>query len=200
MQPLSQREYARRRGVRHSAVQRAIAEGRITTLQDGRIDPALADRQWAENTITPAGDGSKLLRARTVYMVSKARLADMQLKRLAGELLPATEVKIASFNATRRIRDACMNIPTRCCGAAAAEIRRAMEDAGMPVEMAASIAGKLNLAAVETILSAEIRTVLNMLADNLEKEKRPNETEANNNECTDAADARDHCRVARPRG
>ncbi len=182
MQPLSQREYARRRGVRHSAVQRAIAEGRITTLPDGRIDPALADRQWAENTITPAGDGSKLLRARTVYMVSKAGLADMQLKRLAGELLPTAEVKIAAFNAARRIRDACMNIPTRCCGAAAAEIRRAMEEVGMPAEMAASIAGKLNLAAVEMILSAEIRTVLNMLADNLEKEKRPNETEASNNE------------------
>ena len=174
MQPVSQREYARRRGVRHSAVQRAISEGRITTLPDGRIDPAMADRQWSENTITPEGDGGKLLRARTVYMVSKARLADMQLKRLSGELLPAAEVKIAAFNASRRIRDACMNIPTRCCGAVAAEIRRAIEEMGMPGEMAT----RLNLAAVETILSGEIRTVLSMLSDSFEKESvDENETE-----------------------
>jgi hypothetical protein len=177
MQPVSQREYARRRGVRHSAVQRAISEGRITTLPDGRIDPALADRQWSENTITAEGDGGKLLRARTIYMVSKARLADMQLKRLSGELLPAAEVKIAAFNASRRIRDACMNIPTRCCGAVAAEIRRAIEEMGMPGEMAT----KLNLAAVETILSGEIRTVLSMLSDSFEKEKSADENETSKN-------------------
>jgi hypothetical protein len=168
MQPVSQREYARRRGVRHSAVQRAISEGRITTLPDGRIDPALADRQWSENTITAEGDGGKLLRARTVYMVSKARLADMQLKRLSGELLPAAEVKIAAFNASRRVRDACMNIPTRCCGAVAAEVRRAIE---------AAVTGTPNLAEVENILSGEIRTVLNMLSDSLEKEQSTNENE-----------------------
>jgi hypothetical protein len=177
MQPVSQREYARRRGVRHSAVQRAISEGRITTLPDGRIDPALADRQWSENTITAEGDGGKLLRARTVYMVSKARLADMQLKRLSGELLPAAEVKIAAFNASRRVRDACMNIPTRCCGAVAAEIRRAIEELVMPQATVDGLAARLNLTAVETILSGEIRTVLSMLSDSLEKEQSTNENE-----------------------
>lgn len=181
MQPVSQREYARRRGVRHSAVQRAISEGRIATLPDGRIDPVLADRQWSENTITPDGDGGRLLKARTVYMVSKARLADMQLKRLSGELLPAAEVKIAAFNASRRVRDACMNIPSRCCGAVAAEIRRSLEELGMPGEMAASLSARMNLAAVETILSGEIRTVLNMLSDSLEKENQSDENEASKN-------------------
>ena len=181
MQPVSQREYARRRGVRHSAVQRAISEGRITTLPDGRIDPALADRQWSVNTITAEGDGGRLLKARTVYMVSKARLADMQLKRLSGELLPAAEVKIAAFNASRRIRDACMNIPTRCCGAVAAEIRTAIEETGMPGEMVANMSARLNLAAMETILSGEIRTVLSMLSDSFEKEKSADENETSKN-------------------
>ena len=46
---ISQREYARRRGVTHVAVQRAIKTGRISTV-DGQIDPALADLQWQENT------------------------------------------------------------------------------------------------------------------------------------------------------
>lgn len=46
---ISQREYARRRGVSHSAVQRAISAGRIATV-DGKIDPAQADREWRDNT------------------------------------------------------------------------------------------------------------------------------------------------------
>ena len=105
---MSQRQYAAHRGVARYSVQRAIAEGRISTTPDGRIDPDLADAEWERNTIAPEGDGSRLLKARTVYMVSKARLADMQLKKLTGELLPAAEVKVAAFNAARRIRDACM--------------------------------------------------------------------------------------------
>jgi len=46
---VSQREYARRRGVSHSSVQRAVKSGRISTV-DGKIDPTLADREWGENT------------------------------------------------------------------------------------------------------------------------------------------------------
>lgn len=46
---ISQREYARRRGISHVAVQRAVNSGRISTI-GGRIDPDLADREWQENT------------------------------------------------------------------------------------------------------------------------------------------------------
>ncbi|MDX9741980.1 MAG: hypothetical protein RBT81_12525 [Gammaproteobacteria bacterium] len=46
---ISQREYARRRGINHVSVHRAIKAGRITTIK-GKIDPSLADRQWQENT------------------------------------------------------------------------------------------------------------------------------------------------------
>lgn len=166
---MSQRQYAAHRGVARSAVQRAINEGRISTAPDGRIDAGLADAEWERNTLAPEGDGSKLLRARTIYMVSKARLADMQLKRLSGELLPAAEVKIAAFNAGRRMRDACMNIPSRCSGAIAAEVRRAIEAGGTAT---------LNLAEVENILSGEIRAVLASLADSLEKEHRADEDES----------------------
>jgi hypothetical protein len=178
MQPVSQREYARRRGVRHSAVQRAISEGRITTLPDGRIDPDVANRQWQENTITPDGEGSKLLRARTVYMVSKARLADLEFKKLSGELLPAAEVNIAAFNAARRIRDACQNIPSRCCGAIAGDIRRALDTAGLAPGLVADIAAKLNLAEIDNLLSAEVRSILNDLADSLAPGARGGETQA----------------------
>lgn len=46
---ISQREYARRLGVSHVAVQRAVKAGRISTV-GGKIDPARADLQWHENT------------------------------------------------------------------------------------------------------------------------------------------------------
>jgi len=167
---MSQRQYAAHRGVARSAVQRAINEGRISTTPDGRIDADRADAEWERNTIAPEGDGGRLLKARTVYMVSKARLADMQLKRLSGELLPVAEVRIAAFNTARQIRDACQNIPARCCGAITSEIRRAIEAAGTTAT--------LNLAEVENILSGEIRAVLAGLADSLEKEHTADEDES----------------------
>lgn len=46
---VSQREYARRRGISHTAVRKAIRDGRIPTHQD-KIDPTEADRYWKENT------------------------------------------------------------------------------------------------------------------------------------------------------
>jgi hypothetical protein len=46
---ISQREYARRRGISHVAVLRAIKSGRITTVE-GKINPAMADREWRANT------------------------------------------------------------------------------------------------------------------------------------------------------
>jgi hypothetical protein len=46
---ISQREYARRRGISHVAVNRAVVSGRISTVE-GKIDPEVADREWLENT------------------------------------------------------------------------------------------------------------------------------------------------------
>lgn len=43
-------EYARRRGVSHVAVIKAVKTGRITKTQDGFIDPEKADQDWAANT------------------------------------------------------------------------------------------------------------------------------------------------------
>lgn len=50
MAGLSIRGYARRRGVSHTAVRKALASGRITADADGRIDPVLADGQWSSST------------------------------------------------------------------------------------------------------------------------------------------------------
>ena len=47
---ISLREYARRRGVRHVAVMKAIKVGRITPEPDGSLDPVKADAQWDDQT------------------------------------------------------------------------------------------------------------------------------------------------------
>ena len=50
MTGVSQRAYARLRGVALSAVQKAIATKRITPNPDGSIDPERANEEWERNT------------------------------------------------------------------------------------------------------------------------------------------------------
>lgn len=55
-------QYARHRGCDEKAVRKAIAEGRITAIEvDGkrRIDAAVADIQWAQNTRARADSGRR---------------------------------------------------------------------------------------------------------------------------------------------
>ena len=50
MMGISLRAYARMRGCSLTAVQKAIASKRITTLPDDTIDPERANQEWAKNT------------------------------------------------------------------------------------------------------------------------------------------------------
>ena len=50
MPGLSIRGYALHRGVSHTAVRKALLSGRITKGDDGSIDPAIADQEWAAST------------------------------------------------------------------------------------------------------------------------------------------------------
>ncbi len=47
---ISIRAYAARKGVSDTAVRKAIKSGRITLTKNGKINPALTDRQWEANT------------------------------------------------------------------------------------------------------------------------------------------------------
>jgi hypothetical protein len=59
---LSKSEYARRRGCAPSAVTKAIKEGRISLIGD-KINPRLADLEWAENTRARADSGARAPRS-----------------------------------------------------------------------------------------------------------------------------------------
>ncbi|WP_289241706.1 hypothetical protein [Delftia sp.] len=58
MELVTQAEYARRRGVAKSAVAKAVKEQRIALI-DGKIDPAVADIQWQQNTRARADSGPR---------------------------------------------------------------------------------------------------------------------------------------------
>ncbi len=170
---ISQREYARRRGISHSAVQRAVSAGRISTV-NGRIDPDQADREWHENTdqskprnrITGSpkhariagepsepmdfgseggnGTASGYAKARAARELYQAQLAKLELDRQRGVLIRADEVRLGAFNMARKARDQLIALPERI-----AAILAATEDA----------------AEVQSILEEEIERICQEIAD-----------------------------------
>lgn len=96
---LSFRAYARRRGVTHAAVSKAVTEGRITAGTDKEtgkryIDPAVADPQWEAST-----DQAK--QAGSAAVATKKRESDVMVGDLEeGEEGPATSTYM--LNRSRR--------------------------------------------------------------------------------------------------
>lgn len=133
---LSLRAYAQHRGVALAAVQKAITTGRITTV-DGKIDPEIADKQWAENSnarsaaptekAKPAsaaadgGTGANYQVARAIREQFAARNAKLDYDERIGRLLDRDAVEKAAFESHRQIRDFMLAIPDRLAPILAAE-------------------------------------------------------------------------------
>ena len=156
---LSQRAYARQRGVALSAVQKAIDTGRISTLPDGRIDSEQADVEWEQNTTQHAPPvakrgqdeddvsifgASQYTKARAVREHYQARLAKIEYEVRVGKLVPKDEVQVAAFNKFRQFRDHMLNIPDR---------------------VAAVVAAETEAAKCYEVLATEVRRALNEFAD-----------------------------------
>lgn len=152
---LGLRAYARHRAERGlvgrtlHAVQRAIADGRITPI-DGKIDPEVADIQWAEKTDAaqqargargghaprPGADPPRSVPTsggdrggdRDGYFATKERreraeaeLAELELQERRRELVRAADVERVTFEANRAVRDRVMGIADRVAPIVAAE-------------------------------------------------------------------------------
>lgn len=135
--------YARMRGVPFSSVRDAILAGRIT-CEGNRIDPEVADREWAENTDTtkpsntvnrrgrppkrpapgtPGGGSSGAVTfnsVRTQHEQLRLELARIDLETKRGNLLPTPEVKAAALAEGIRLRDAILRVPVQLAAALAA--------------------------------------------------------------------------------
>jgi hypothetical protein len=156
MPVMSQRAYARHRGMAYSTVQKAIASGRISTTAKGLIDSDVADEEWRRNTKTRATaatekeddpdvfGAAQYNKARAVREHYQARLAKLEFEQKVGSLVSRDEVKIAAFNTLRQFRDAMLNIPDR---------------------LGALLAAETDSARCYEILATEIRKALNDFAD-----------------------------------
>lgn len=162
------REYARHRGVSLTAVQKACAQGRISKLQDGKIDPEAADQAWKRNTVNPklpapvAAPGPEPKKAATVVQPQivdaeepgslvawrakreqfAAKKAELDYLERTGELIDRDQIKTAAFQRGRVVREALLSIPDR---------------------VAALIASKTNTAEVHKILTDEITAAIREL-------------------------------------
>lgn len=144
---ISQSEYAKQRGISREAVRQAVAAGRINLI-DGKIDPAVADIQWAANTRNPkaAFAQPKLLIERsipdpaapfpdtaipqTVYDLQlsrakrehhEANIAEMRERQKAGELVELAQVHLAYTTLAAQLRSALERIPDKIATRIAAE-------------------------------------------------------------------------------
>ena len=116
---VSLREYARRRGVSHTAVQKAIASGRIGTEPDGTIDPDRADLDWeantrqAQNVHQPEESGMTYRKARKMRLLYEAKLLKLELDEKEGVLADEKELCREVFTRARQVRDRLMTVPRR---------------------------------------------------------------------------------------
>lgn len=142
VQLLTKSAYARHRGCDEKAVRKAIAEKRISTI-DGKIDPEVADIQWARNTRaradsrragtvnpvasqsapgaaegvggTPAEPGYSDYRA--IREKAEAEMAQRANLKDAGMLLERHRVERGIYDVVRAFRDSVMGIGQRAAPA-----------------------------------------------------------------------------------
>ncbi len=137
---VSLREYARRRGVSHTAVQKAVAAGRISTEPDGTIDPDRADIEWEANTRQaqdprqPEEEGMTYRKARKMRLLYEAKLLKLELDEQNGIIGVEKELCREVFIRARQVRDRLMTVPRRLGPMCAAEkdpdaIRRMLREA-----------------------------------------------------------------------
>lgn len=158
---ITQAEYARRRGVAKSAVNKAVKEGRIVLI-DGLVDPDVADIQWQKNTrgrvdsgkSTTAGDDEApaaplhpdqpghdgdYFKQRSRRERLEADLAERKLAELNGDLVRVAEVRAEMGKRIGQVRSNLLQIPAR---------------------LAPLLAHETDQAKIHAMLDAELRTVL----------------------------------------
>lgn len=132
---ISIRAYAARKGISDTAVRKAIKSGRITLTRNGKINPALADRQWEANTdpaqvyaikensatspsseTAPSGSGgvgASYQQSRAIREAYEARLKKLEFDERTGKLISTETVQREAFNAARKTRDMILNVPDK---------------------------------------------------------------------------------------
>lgn len=142
-------EFARRMGLTHPAVAKAVNSGRLvesityTPAGKVRIDPKIAAEEWEKNTdhalarnvkngkglrtaANPAvsENRAKLNEAKTEREQIAAQQARLKFERESGRLVDIDKVREDAFSMARQVRDRMMAIPDRIAAQAAAMKKR----------------------------------------------------------------------------
>lgn len=119
--------FAKRKGVTRGAVQKALKRGRITRDDEGKIDTAAADREWEENANPVArtfgtqgkasgrgngAAGALLLNAQAVRMRALAERAQLETKKLRGEVIDVERVRAIWARIYATVRAQFLSLPT----------------------------------------------------------------------------------------
>jgi hypothetical protein len=128
---LTLRAFARKLGVSHTAVEKAIHAGRLRKCvgrdRSGRpviADVKLGQREWTEGASKPSSNGHgdiSLLEAQRQVAIERARGLRLANRIKRGELLAARVVERENYEAAKGIRDAILNVPDRIAAELAAE-------------------------------------------------------------------------------
>jgi hypothetical protein len=177
---LSIRAYARRRGVSHVAVLRAIKQGRVPVEPDGTIDPAKADAAWQRSTDPGRAKSKPKASAEKLRPVGEAALGSVR-ETLKEQGLPTggnvtfvqarTAHEIAKAHLARlRLQRMKGELVDRA-RATALVFRLAREERDSwlvwPARVAAMIAAELGVEAhaVQKLIEAHVRGHLSELAE-----------------------------------
>jgi phage terminase Nu1 subunit (DNA packaging protein) len=156
---IKQAALARELGVSRQAINDLQARGIIPRSEDGLIDVDLA-RHAIGSRVHPSGKTVEALNAppsspesrqddekmsynlaKTLREVSEARMAQLKLRQMQGELVSMEKVRAASMRMSRMLRDSVLGVPSRIAQTLATEtdshkieqslqeaLRRALDD------------------------------------------------------------------------
>ena len=158
---LSLRAYARHRGMSEGAVRVAIKTGRITKNDDGKIDPVVADEQWAINSDparskpiaqdergeqdqTSLSAQARYQQSRAVHEGYNARMAKLEFEKASGKLISLEQADADLMEAAIITRDRMMAIP---------------------MHLAPQLVGKTDLMEIRALLNEAVVNALNELVD-----------------------------------
>jgi hypothetical protein len=177
---LSIRAYARRRGVSHVAVLRAIKQGRVPLESDGTVDPAKADASWDRSTDPGRAKSKSKAAAGKLRPVGEAALGSVR-ETLKEQGLPAggsvtfvqarTAHEIAKAHLARlRLQRMKGELVVRARSTALVfRLAREERDSWLnwPARIAALIAAELGVEAhaVQKVVEGHVRAHLAELAD-----------------------------------
>jgi hypothetical protein len=174
MTGVSLRAYARMRGCSLTAVQKAIASKRITTLPDGSIDPERANQEWAKNTLAGRAPSRRPATAppRRASAMPKASAQPPAIPQ-AGELTSdpvAAYLRARAVNETFKAKVSQLEyeersrklIPAARASEYAATFSAIVKDAllSMPDRLAPMLAALDDEKAIHRLLAAEVTAVL----------------------------------------